>query len=528
MKRRMQTRYLFKIITVLMTFLLFAANLASAAPSQDKLHSYLIGLKPGVSAKALDAPGIQAAAHWGDLEAMNILATPAAVQGLAKNPNIAYIEEDRPVYASSVGQSYSDGALTWGLQAVHAEQAWSMNASGNNIRVCILDSGIDYNHPEFIRNGASIIKASANFVNDGHPDATDGNGHGTHVAGTIAGQTSSSGSQIGAAPGVDLYIARVLNDEGSGTTSSVINGLNWCQGNNAKIANLSLGSSTPSRTEQKAFDHTYQKGMLSIAASGNDSKGKIGYPANYNSVVSVGAVDSSLNLAGFSNYGKDQELVAPGVSTLSSVPLGSGLQSITKEVDNGVESSYRSNGLEFSGLGTISGPLVNCGLADSVTSCSGKPNSGAWIALVNRGTNTFSEKVQNVMSQGATAVILTNNDTVSPDDPGNFTLGTAGNWIAAVSISYNSGTLLRSGSLGAGSVEVTPWDYSYFEGTSMATPHVSAVAAIAWSVNPLLTNDQIRKVLQSSAEDLGDAGRDNKYGYGLVQADAAVQMAGGL
>ena len=148
--------------------------------------------------------------------------------------------------------------------------------------------------------------------------------------------------------------------------------------------------------------------------------------------------------------------------------------------------------------------------------------------MVNRGTNTFSEKVQNVMSQGATAVILTNNDTVSPDDPGNFTLGTAGNWIAAVSVSYNSGTLLRSGSLGAGSVEVTPWDYSYFEGTSMATPHVSAVAAIAWSVNPLLTNDQIRKVLQSSAEDLGDAGRDNKYGYGLVQADAAVQMAGGL
>ena len=331
-----------------------------------------------------------------------------------------------------------------------------------------------------------------------------------------------------AAPGVDLYIARVLNDEGSGTTSSVINGLNWCQGNNAKIANLSLGSSTPSRTEQKAFDHTYQKGMLSIAASGNDSKGKIGYPANYNSVVAVGAVDSSLNLAGFSNYGKNQELVAPGVSTLSSVPLGTGLQSITKEVDNGVESSYRSNGLEFSGLGTISGPLVNCGLADSVTSCSGKPDSGAWIALVNRGTNTFSEKVQNVMSQGATAAILTNNDTVSPDDPGNFTLGTAGNWIAAVSVSYNSGTLLRSGSLGTGSVEVTPWDYSYFEGTSMATPHVSAVAAIAWSANPLLTNDQIRKVLQSSAENLGDAGRDNKYGYGLVQADAAVQMAGGL
>lgn len=520
----MPVRYLFKLLTVTMIFLLAAANLAAAAPSQAEEHSYLVGLKPGVSAKVLDAPGVKVSKHWDSLEAVHIKATPSAIQELKKNANIDYIEEDRLVHASGTGQTFSDGALTWGLQAIHADQAWSQNATGTNFKVCILDTGIDYAHLEFTRNGVSIIKASQNFVEDGHPDARDGDGHGTHVAGTIAGQTNGSGSRIGVAPNVDLYIARVLDDEGTGTTSSVINGLNWCQANKANVANLSLGSDTPSKTEQRAFDLTYKQGMLSIAASGNDGA-SIGYPANYKSVVAVGAVDSGLKLASFSNFGKDQELAAPGVSVLSSVPLGTGTRSTLTELENGVQSTYPSSTVEFSGLGAFSGPLVNCGLADSATSCSSKPKSGAWIAVIDRGSISFGEKAQSVMSQGASAAIIVNNDTISPDDPGSFTLGSEGNWIPAVSVSYNSGTLMQKNGLGMGSVNITSWDYSYYQGTSMATPHVTAVAALAWSANPLLTNDQIRTVLQNSALDLGDAGRDGLYGYGLVQADAAVRLA---
>ncbi|WP_052703152.1 S8 family serine peptidase [Paenibacillus beijingensis] len=519
--------FLSKITVSIMLLLLLAANLAAGAPTESEKHSYLVGLTPGASSKALEAPGIQLKDKWDNLGAVHISATAAAIKGLENNPNVSYIEEDRPVFASSTGTSYSDGALTWGLQAVNAEQAWTRNATGVNIKVCVLDTGIDYGHPEFTRNGETIIKGSKNFVSDGHPDAADGDSHGTHVAGTIAGQTSNSGSKIGAAPGVDLYVARVLGDDGSGTTSGVINGLNWCQENKANVANLSLGSDKPSRTEQKAFDLAYQNGMLSIAASGNDG-GRIGYPANYSSVVAVGAVDSSLSLAGFSNYGKNQELVAPGVGTLSSVPEGSGMLTSTKEIENGVETSYRSGGIEFSALGDATGPLIDCGLADSITSCSSKPESGSWIAFINRGSNTFAEKVQNAIAQGAAAAIIANNDTANPDDPGSFTLGSAGSWIPAVSVSYNSGNSIRSGALGIGIVNVSPWDYNYFEGTSMATPHVSAVAALAWSVNPQLTNEQIRQVLQTTAQDLGTAGLDNLYGYGLVQADAAAQMAGEL
>ncbi|QYR19433.1 S8 family serine peptidase [Paenibacillus sp. sptzw28] len=527
MRIKMQTGIISKAFGVMMVLLLLSVNLAAAAPAQSERHSYLVGLKPGASSKALEAAGIQFASKWDNLDAVNIIATDAAIQGLARNPKVSYIEEDRPVYKSSIGSSYTDGAFTWGLQAVHAEQAWNVKATGQDIKVCVLDTGIDYGHPEFTRNGQSIIKASKNFVADGHPDATDGDGHGTHVAGTIAGQTSDSGSRIGAAPGVDLYVARVLGDDGSGTTSSVLNGLNWCQENKANIANLSLGSDRPSQTERKAFDLAYKNGMLSIAASGNDGSGKIGYPANYSSVVAVGAVDSSLNLAGFSNYGKGQELVAPGVGTLSSVPRGTGLHGITKENENGVETSYRSYGIEYAGLGSAAGPMVECGLADSASSCSGKPASGAWIALIDRGSITFGEKIQNVTAQGASAAIIVNNDAASPDDPGNFTLGSAGSWIPSVSVSYDSGIAIRSGGLGAGSVDLSAWDYSYFEGTSMATPHVSAVAALAWSANPGVTNDQIRTILHTTAQDLGPAGQDNQFGYGLVQADAAVQMARG-
>ena len=129
------------------------------------------------------------------------------------------------------------------------------------------------------------------------------------------------------------------------------------------------------------------------------------------------------------------------------------------------------------------------------------------------------------MAQGAAAAIIANNDTVNKDDVGNFTLGAAGTWIPSVSVSYNSGVSIRRQGLGTGSVAVAATDYGFNNGTSMATPHASAVAALAWSVNPALSNAQIRAILSSTSTDLGAHGRDDLYGHGLVQADAAVGAA---
>jgi len=228
-------------------------------------------------------------------------------------------------------------------------------------------------------------------------------------------------------------------------------------------------------------------------------------------------------LASFSNFGPDQEVVAPGVQVFSTMPRGFGRVTTVTEADK----TFASNDVEFSPTtsGPLTGPLVECGLADSATSCSGKPASGAWIALINRGAITFGAKVQNAMAQGAAAAIIANNDTVNKDDVGNFTLGAAGTWIPTVSVSFNSGVSIRRQGLGAGSVNIATADWDFNDGTSMATPHVSAVAALAWSVNPGLSNAQIRAILSSTATDLGARGRDDLYGSGLVQADAAVGAA---
>ena len=151
--------------------------------------------------------------------------------------------------------------------------------------------------------------------------------------------------------------------------------------------------------------------------------------------------------------------------------------------------------------------------------------TGDWIAMISRGQATFAAKVQNVMAQGAKAAIIANNDTANPDDAGSFTLGAPGTWIPTVSVSYNSGVSIRKRGLGAGSVNIVATDYEYIGGTSQATPHVSGTAALAWAANPALTNAQVRAILGSTATDLGTRGRDDVFGNGLVQADAAVSAA---
>jgi subtilisin family serine protease len=495
--------------------------MAGAAPNQSQSQSsYLIGLRPGASAKGLSIAGLNVVTEWSDIASAHVMATPAAMKALQNNPNVEYVEEDLARHA--LGNLYSDSTYTWGLQAVRAPEAWTaLGHKGSGRKVCVLDTGIDLNQPEFYRGGVSIVKGYKNFTTStsGIKDIV---GHGSHVAGTIAGQLNASGSYIGVAPDVDLYVAKVLGDDGSGLSSWILNGVSWCVDTvKANVLSMSLGGGRYSKTEDRNYASYYSKGALIIAAAGNNGDRSISYPAGYSSVVSVAAVDENLVRASFSQYNSDVELAGPGVNTLSSVPLGTGSKASVSEGST----PYKAVGLEYSPNGVVTGQLVECGLADTTTSCTNKPASGTWVALISRGTIAFADKVNNVVAQGASGAIITNNDTALPDDAGSFTLGAAGNWIPTSSVSYNSGVAIRNGGLGTGNVTLTAWDYAYYQGTSMATPHVSAVAALAWSAKPTLSNGTIRTVLQSTAKNLGPAGRDNEYGYGLVQADAAVNSA---
>jgi serine protease len=486
---------------------------ALAAPGNGA--SYLVGLRGGSTAQSLRAAGFNVAAEFGRERAAQVITDAAGLARLQRNPNVAYVEADRIVQANA---NFTDsGEIPWGLDAVDAPDVWG-TTTGAGVTVCILDTGFDFGHPDFV--GANVI-AGANFVNDGHRTAQDGNGHGTHVAGTVAAQLNGTGV-AGVAHGVNLLIARVLGDDGFGSTSGVVRGVNWCVDQGADILSLSLGSDAGSITEERAFQAAWDAGRLSIASSGNDATDAPHFPSGYSTVMSVGAVDSRLAWADFSNFGPDLDLVAPGVQTYSTVPRGFGrVPSVTED-----GRAFASNELEFSPpTPGVTGPLIECGLADTATSCVGEPATGPWIALINRGAITFGAKVQSVMAQGASAAIIANNDTVNKDDVGNFTVGAAGAWIPSVSVSYNSGVSIRRQGLGTGAVTIATADYDFNDGTSMATPHVSAVAALAWSANAGLSNAQIRSILTATATDLGARGRDDLFGHGLVQADAAVNAA---
>ena len=264
--------------------------------------------------------------------------------------------------------------------------------------------------------------------------------------------------------------------------------------------------------------------MLSVAAAGNGGNTSYSYPASYSSVVSVAAVDSNKVVADFSQKNNQVELAAPGVSVLSTVPYKETntltVKTITDQTitdqGNWIENAARTAG--------VTGVLADGGLCDSAGSWSGM------IVLCQRGTNSFYDKVSNVQTGGGRAAVIYNNV------PGGFdgTLGTgSSSTIPAIGLGQEDGQfLLGNGSIGLQATVVSTSDkpasgYDYFSGTSMATPHVSGVAALVWSYNPAWTNVQIRDALQKSALDLGAPGRDNSYGYGLVQAKAALAYLGG-
>jgi subtilisin family serine protease len=279
---------------------------------------------------------------------------------------------------------------------------------------------------------------------------------------------------------------------------------------------MSLGGGIKSRTEDRAFRNLDKAGILSIAAAGNGGNTRKSYPASYNSVVSVAAVDSNNVVADFSQQNNAVELAAPGVGVLSTVPWSA----VNTLSVNSV--TYHGGQIEFAALDTASGTVVNGYLCDSVGSWSDK------VVMCERGDITFNEKVSNVQSGGGSAAVIYNNV------PGGFagTLG-AGNssYIPAISLSQKDGEAARYDIGDIGSVVSTftqpASGYEAWSGTSMATPHVSGVAALVWSGSLGSTNDKIRDALAQTALDLGDIGRDSAYGHGLVQAYDAWQYLGG-
>ena len=206
---------------------------------------------------------------------------------------------------------------TWGLRACKVPPS---NFDGNGIKVAVLDTGFDLGHPEFA--GRPIV--SNTFA--GQP-VQDLNGHGTHTAGTACGPQSPAGplQRYGIAFRARMFIGKVLTNSGSGTQAGVLAGMNWAIANRCEVISMSLGAAIPPQPSYTvAGAAALAAGCLIVAAAGNSSSrpGTIrpaGAPANSPTIVSVGALDSSLRVASFSDGGK-VDIAGPGVNVFSSWP----------------------------------------------------------------------------------------------------------------------------------------------------------------------------------------------------------------
>jgi subtilisin family serine protease len=297
-------------------------------------------------------------------------------------------------------------------------------------------------------------------------------------------------------------------------------GVQWLADQGCKVINMSLGGGDKSQAEEALYNQIRKNGTLIVVASGNDASKKVSFPGAYQSVVTVGAVDRNNQLASFSNTGAQLDLVAPGVDNLSSFPAGQGRDSFVTVGST----TYAANPAEYaSATSGVSGPFVDCGLALAAGDCKAAPK-GTWVALVKRGSITFADKVRHAAAAGASGVVLYNNTTV-PVSP---TLGTPTDggtpWLPTVIVSQADGQKILAGlatsSTGTLSNIATNWNLD--SGTSMATPHVSGVAALIFGKNPKLTPDQVETIMERTTTDLGVPNYDTTFGWGLVNAQAAL------
>lgn len=228
---------------------------------------------------------------------------------LRKNPNIEEIADDPK-------RSLMAQTTPYGINMVQASQFAQSDTSAR--RVCIIDTGYNLGHNDLpgTNNG---LTGNANNSGVGNW-YNDGNGHGTHVAGTIAAYDNTQGV-VGVYPGVNMHIVKIFDDNGNWTyASDIIDGITQCQNAGANVVNMSLGGGGSSSAEGSAMQGFVDDGMLLVAAAGNDGNSTKSYPASYSAVMSVAAVDSNENHASYSQYNSAVEIAAPGSSVYSTYP----------------------------------------------------------------------------------------------------------------------------------------------------------------------------------------------------------------
>ncbi len=315
----------------------------------------------------------------------------------AAKRGVLYAEPESIVQAALVPD---DPGFTsqWNLERIGMPDAWDITRGSADVRIAVLDSGVDLDHPELA--GRLDTQADYDFI-DRDPAADDEYGHGTHVAGIIAAATGNGRAVAGIADGCTILPVRVLDEYGFGSASVMAEGIRYAADQGVDIINVSAGDPVDTRVLGDAIEYAVAKGCMIFAAAGNRGIASLDFPAGYPDVIAVGAVNSRDARASYSSYGESLDIVAPG--------------------------------------GERTGPRI--------------------LSLL------------------------------------------------PVRAASPSGT-------------------GEMYGTSMATPHVTAVAALLRSLNPTWTAGHVTRRILETAEDIGPTGEDSWYGHGVLRADLALGADG--
>lgn len=321
-----------KRLFTIVLFLALFAMLGSAAAGQGPASAQqppdivpgeiLVQFKPGTPGEAVAeahrknggvtqeiVPGIEV--HVVRVPAGQEAARAAAY---ARNPNVLFAEVNGFYYAVGEPNDPLFGQQ-WQYGNIKAPAAWDVTQDAPGVAIAILDTGIDIDHPDL----AGKVAKSKSFTNDRKLE--DKYGHGTHVAGSAAAVTNNSRGVAGTCPNCKLYNVKVLNDRGSGQWDWVAKGITWAADNGGKVINMSLGGTYASSAVEVAVNYAWAKGVVIVAAAGNDGVTTKFYPAAYENAIAVAATDSQDEKPWWSNYGSSWvDVAAPGVAILSTAP----------------------------------------------------------------------------------------------------------------------------------------------------------------------------------------------------------------
>lgn len=324
---------------------------------------------------------------------------------LSLDPSIEYAEPNYRVYALDTVPNDPSFDKQWAHTVMRSPAAWDLTTGATTITIAILDTGIDGGHPDL----KSRIVGGYDAV-DGDSDPRDLNGHGTHVAGIVAAVTNNGVGVAGMDWKARILPIRVLEEDGDGYVDDVVEGVNWAVDIGAKVLNLSLGTYEDNETLRNAIASANSRGVLVVAAMGNDDTSAPIYPAAYVQVLAVAATGPNDAKAPYSNSGNHCDVAAPG------------------------------------------------------------------------GAMSYLHDPAGIYS----------------------TMPTYHVWMTTQEGYYRS--------------------YDYVQGTSEAAPYVAGLASLIWAQDPALSAAQVQNTIKATAQDLGAVGWDPVYGYGRVDALAALQV----